>query len=219
MLVGPSLLPNTGKKPNQLVVFLHGYGADGANLIDIGEHWSAALPDAEFIAPNGIEPCEMGMGYQWFGLNDFSPFNVRAGLDRATPQVVKYLKICLHERNLTTNDLHLVGFSQGTMLALDVMFHLTGIRSVLGYSGAFYPPAAQQLKEPYPRICLIHGDMDMVVPYMAFTEAQKSLGKFGVTPKVHTCRGLGHSIDVAGLKLGQQFLVESLSSTDSVILA
>lgn len=219
MLTGPSLSPKSGKKPGQLIVFLHGYGADGANLIDIGEYWSDLLPDAEFIAPNAIEPCEMGIGYQWFGLKDFSPFNIRAGLDRVTPLVVKQLKVWLHERQLAPADLCLVGFSQGTMLALDIMFHLPGIKAIVGYSGAFYPPVAKQVKAPVPKVCLIHGDMDMVVPYMAFLEAQKNLQEYGIIPVTHTSHGLGHSIDIDGLRVGGQFLVEGLVTTDSVILA
>lgn len=211
MWVGPSLPSKNGRKPEQLVVFLHGYGADGANLIDIGEFWADALPSAEFMAPNGIEPCEMGFGYQWFGLKDFSPFNIRAGLDRITPIAAKYLKIMLHERGLSVLDLCLVGFSQGTMLALDLMFHLPEIKAVLGYSGAFYPPVGGHLLEPHPHVCLIHGDMDTVVPYVACIEAEKNLKKFGLTPTVHVSHGLGHSIDMDGLKKGGKFLVESLA--------
>ncbi|WP_010297271.1 alpha/beta hydrolase [Candidatus Odyssella thessalonicensis] len=219
MLIGPTLPPKNGGKPKKLVVFLHGYGADGANLIDIGGYWSDLLPDAEFISPNGIEDCEMGIGYQWFGLKDFSPFNIRAGLDRVIPSVVQQLKIWLQERNLTPADLALVGFSQGTMVALDVAFQLSGISAIVGYSGAFYPPIAEQIKPPLPSVCLIHGDMDMVVPYLALIEAQRNLQKCGIQPQTHTLHGLGHSIDMDGLKIGGKFLVESLSRTDSVILA
>jgi phospholipase/carboxylesterase len=218
MLVGPTVSPRSGEKPKQLVVFLHGYGANGANLIDIADYWTDLLPTAEFIAPDALEPCEMGFGYQWFGLQDFSPFNIRAGLDRATPLIVKQLKIWLHERNLTPAELCLVGFSQGAMMALDIMFHLQGIKAVVGYSGAFYPPIGNLLKTPYPHVFLGHGDMDTVVPYLAFIEAVKNLQKFSITPVTYTSHGLGHSIDGEGLKRGGQFLVESLSATDSVIL-
>jgi phospholipase/carboxylesterase len=218
MLFGPNLPPKNGGKPRQLVVLLHGYGADGANLIEMGEVWADLLPEAEFIAPNGIEPCELGIGYQWFGLQDFSPFNVRAGLDRVTPIIAKQLHLWLHERGLSSTDLCLVGFSQGTMLALDLLFHLPSIKAIVGYSGAFYPPVAGQVKQPLPSVCLIHGDMDPLVPYLAFQEAQKNLKKYGITPVTHPCRGLGHAIDEKGLNWGVQFLVEKVSASDSVIL-
>ena len=53
---GPRVQAQSGK-PRQLVVFLHGYGADGADLIEIGRQWRALLPDADFVAPNAPERC------------------------------------------------------------------------------------------------------------------------------------------------------------------
>lgn len=219
MLSGPSIPPKSGGQPKQLVVILHGYGADGENLIDLGQYWSDQMPDAEFVAPNGIEPCEMGIGYQWFGLKDFTPFNVRAGLDRVTPVVAKWIKAELHKRSLPIEALSLVGFSQGTMLSLDLMFHLNGVKNVLGYSGAFYPPVAKTLTEPRPNVMLIHGDMDMVVPYLAFNEALKNLCHYSLNPEKLTCSGLGHSIDMQGLQAGGQFLKNGYAQADSVIIA
>lgn len=219
MLTGPRILPKSGVQPKQLVVILHGYGADGENLIDLGQYWSDILPDAEFIAPNGLDPCEMGIGYQWFGLKDFTPFNIRAGLDRATPKVAEWIKSELQARSLSPEALSLVGFSQGTMLSLDLMFHIPKVRNILGYSGAFYPPVAKVLSDPLPNVMLVHGDMDMVVPYMALNEALKNLCQYGLAPRELTCRGLGHSIDVQGLQAGAEFLKDGYDSLDTVIMA
>lgn len=219
MLSGPSIPPKSGGQPKQFVVILHGYGADGENLIDLGHYWSEVMPEAEFIAPNGIEPCEIGIGYQWFGLKDYTPFNIRAGLDRVTPLVAKWIKAELQARSLPLEALSLVGFSQGTMLSLDLMFHLHGVKNVLGYSGAFYPPVAKTLADPKPNVMLIHGDMDMVVPYMAFNEALKNLCHYDVDPESLTCSGLGHSIDMQGLQAGAQFLKNGYAKADSVIIA
>ncbi|MBX3487445.1 MAG: hypothetical protein KF798_06055 [Candidatus Paracaedibacteraceae bacterium] len=219
MLSGPSIPPENGGQTRQLVVILHGYGADGENLIDLGQSWSEMLPDAEFIAPNGIEPCEMGIGYQWFGLRDYAPFNIRAGLDRATPLVAKWIKAELQTRSLPLEALSLVGFSQGTMLSLDLMFHLQGIKNILGYSGAFYPPVAKTLSDPRPNVMLVHGDMDMVVPYLAFNEALKNLCHYNLNPESLTCSGLGHGIDMQGLQAGGHFLKNGYASADSVIIA
>jgi phospholipase/carboxylesterase len=204
--------------PRQLVVFLHGYGADGANLIEIGEVWSELLPQAEFVSPNAPFRCEINpFGYQWFGLKDFSPFNIRAGLDQITPKVATYLKTLLSERSLSTADLALVGFSQGTMLALDLMFYLKGIQSVVGYSGAFYPPVAKQMEDPKPNVLLVHGDADMVVPFPAMAEAVRQLELFSISPYTEVCRGLGHGIDDQGLAAGGQFLFAKFQQSSSVI--
>lgn len=218
MLSGAQKLPLSSNSPQQLVIFLHGYGADGANLIDIADVWQDALPEAEFIAPNAPHPCEVNpMGYQWFGLQDFSPTNVRQGLDNAGPILAKYLKHLLAERQLSPAQLALVGFSQGTMMALEMMFHLPGIRCVLGYSGAFYPPIARILTPPVPDVFLVHGDVDMVVPYTALEMARTQLAQFNVPVHTHTCHGLGHFIDGEGLQLGGQFLAHTFSATDPVI--
>lgn len=218
MLSGAHKLPFTKESPQQLVVFLHGYGADGANLIDIADYWQEALPGAEFIAPNAPYHCEVNpMGYQWFGLQDFSPTNVRQGLEVAGPILEKYLKSLLVERQLSPSQLALVGFSQGTMMALEMMFLVPGIRCILGYSGAFYPPIARLLASPAPDVLLVHGDGDMVVPHAAMEMARSQLTQFNVPVSTHTCKGVGHSIDGEGLQLGGQFLAHHFSATDPVI--
>lgn len=218
LLSGPVLLPQTGNPPQQLVVFLHGYGSNGDDLIDIGTYWADILPDTAFVSPHAPFPCEMNpMGYQWFGLQDFSPFNVRAGIDQARPILVKYLQELLKEYQLTPAQLALVGFSQGTMLALDMIFALPGLGTIIGYSGAFYPPIAEKTPLPHPDVLLIHGDADMMVPYAAFTEAKRQLSLFGIEARGHTCPGLGHGIDAIGMNLGAQFLKQSFTKTEPVI--
>jgi phospholipase/carboxylesterase len=218
VLSGAQKLPKSGKDPQQLIVLLHGYGADGANLIDLAEYWADSLPHAEFIAPNAPEPCDINLlGYQWFGLSDFSPANVRQGIDRAVPILKKYLLSLLVERHMSPTQLALVGFSQGTIMALEMIFHLPGLKSVVGYSGAFYPPPSKNLTLPYPEVFLAHGDMDTVVPYPALEWANKQLQQLGVVPHTHTCKGLGHSIDAEGAVLGGQFLTHVFASSDSVI--
>ena len=218
MLSGPRCLPKSKKPPKKLVVLLHGYGSNGDNLIDLAENWADLLPDAEFISPNGLEPSEVSpFGFQWFGLTSFDPFNIRAGLEKAGPIVANTLMRWLDERNLHPRDLSLVGFSQGAILSLELMFHIPELRSVVGYSGAFYPPIAKLLPEPAPDILLVHGDHDTVVPYPAFIEAERQLKAFGVEPQMHTCHGLGHSIDWEGIELGGKFLQDCYLKNDSVI--
>lgn len=219
MLSGPRRLPKSGKKPKQLVVFLHGYGSNGDNLIDIADYWEDQLPDAEFISPNAIEPSEISpLGYQWFGLTSFDPFNIRAGLEKAAPIVSNTLMNWLEERELKPQDLSLVGFSQGTILSLELMFHIPGIRSILGYSGAFYPPLGKVIPGSLPQVMLVHGDIDTVVPYPAFIDAQKKLSAFGISPTVKTCHGLGHGIDTAGIRDGGEFLVDQYNSSEIIYL-
>jgi phospholipase/carboxylesterase len=218
MLKEHAVLPRSGKVAQQLIVFIHGYGADGKNLLDLAGYWAPLLPDAEFLAPDAPDMCEANpFGYQWFGLQDITPYDVRAGLDLARPVLQRYILEALRVRGLGPSDLALVGFSQGAMLALEMMFALKGLKGVIAYSGAFYPPIATLLSDPHPEVLLVHGNLDMVVPYGAFAEAQKHLKQFGVMPQALTCPGLGHSIDGEGIDVGGQFLTRLFSQEQSVI--
>lgn len=213
MLLGPQQSAKFGT-PKKLVVLLHGYGANGDNLIDIASMWSDILPDVEFHAPNAPEPC-MGIpfGHQWFGIADFNPLSMRSGLDKAAPILKEYLESLLTSRKLKSSDLALVGFSQGTMMALEMMFHIPGLRSIVGYSGVFYPPSLITAPKPAPDVLLVHGTADMVVPYYLLGESATQLERFKVNTKTHTSHGLGHSIDLEGITLGGKFLLENFAKS------
>lgn len=191
-----------------MVLFLHGYGSNGLDLLEIGGNWKSSLPNTAFFAPNAIELCEInpfGESYQWFGLKDFNPLNIRAGLDKARPHLTRYIKRLLSDYRLLPSDLIIVGFSQGTMMALDMLFGIARLGGIICYSGAFYPPEnAQPLSNS--QVLLVHGTTDMVVPYPAMQLAQKQLRQYGLNVMTHTCPDLGHSIDEAGLMMGLDFI-------------
>ncbi len=203
-LAGPQVTTKSGKDPRQLVVFLHGYGANGDDLIDLSYRWQELLPDAAFVSPHAPDPCDANPeGRQWFGLMDFSSLNVRSGLNKIRPVLTKYLKQLLHEYKLEPENLALVGFSQGTILALEMIFAMPNLGCVIGYSGAFYPPI-QPIKDfqSTTKVLLVHGTSDMVVPYPALYQAESGLAFHGIKAQTLSCRGLGHSIDNAGLLAG-----------------
>ena len=117
-LSGPSLEPKSGKARN-LVVFLHGYGADGNDLIDIGRAWQPLLPDTAFVSPHAPEPCgQAPVGRQWFGLTFRDPDERWIGVNKAAPALQEFLDAELARRQLPPDALALVGFSQGTMMSL-----------------------------------------------------------------------------------------------------
>ena len=218
MIKGPGLLPRSGQKAKNLVVLLHGYGSNGDDLISLAPYWSKMMPDTEFLAPNGPDVCEsFSFGYQWFGLREFTPSYVRTGLDAARPILRKYFLEILAERSLTPKDLAIVGFSQGGMVALDMVFALKSLRGAICYSGGFYPFSEMSLSAPQPEILLVHGDADTCVPYVSFLDAQRDLKKLGLHPQTLTCAGLGHSIDEEGLKAGGEFLTHLFAQEQPVI--
>ncbi len=141
-LSGPGLKSQSGGKAKQLVVLLHGYGSDGNDLIGLAPHWASLLPDAEFVAPNAPFPCEMApFGHQWFGLSDDSQAARLAGVRSAAAILNAFLDEALKARGLDDSKMALVGFSQGTMMALYVAPR-RGIApaAVVGYSGALIGP-------------------------------------------------------------------------------
>jgi len=216
-LDGPRLEPRSGAA-RQLVVFLHGYGADGNDLISIGEAWQPLLPQAAFVSPHAPEPCGMApVGRQWFPLTFRDPNERWVGVNAAAPILNRFLDRELQRRNLPASALALVGFSQGTMMALHV-----GLRreaapaAIVGYSGLLVlpPNAAPEVVAgeivSRPPVLLIHGDRDDLIPVQALTHAREGLATLGVPVEWHVSHGIGHGIDAEGLRQGGEFLSKRL---------
>jgi phospholipase/carboxylesterase len=213
-LSGPERPPARGRAPARLVVLLHGLGADGGDLIGLADAWAKLLPDAAFLAPDAPEPCDMApMGRQWFSLQSHTPEALHAGVRGAAPVLARYLDAQCARFGLAESRVALVGFSQGTMMALYVALRRAqALGCVVGYSGALV--GAETLDgelRARPPILLVHGDADEVVPVGALFGAVGALGAAGVAAEWHVCRGLGHGIGEDGLAIGGRFLAERLS--------
>ena len=212
---GKSLQPLSLATPEQIVLLLHGYGSNGDDLIALARQWQHLLPDALFLAPNAPERCGIGRGYQWWALDAFSPGALAAGAGAAAPAIDAFLDRKLEQYALTESNVALVGFSQGTMMALHV-----GLRrprpsaGILGYSGALTGTAAlaDEIRSR-PPVLLIHGSADQVVPATALDVAERELKRLGVDVRTHLSKGLGHSVDAEGLRLGAEFLVQKLKGS------
>ncbi|HXW25084.1 MAG TPA: prolyl oligopeptidase family serine peptidase [Xanthobacteraceae bacterium] len=214
-LNGPRLEPRAGGAARQLVVFLHGYGADGNDLIDIGRAWQPLLPNAAFVSPHAPEPCAMaGAGRQWFGLTFRDPDERWTGVNAAAPVLERFLDAELKRRNLPPSALALVGFSQGTMMALHVgLRRAVSPAAIVGYSGLLVTPPdgnpetfAAGIKSR-PPVLLVHGDQDELIPVQALFAAAQGLAAVGVPAEWHISPGIGHGIDPDGLRHGGEFLV------------
>src|SRR6266571_3866936 len=136
-LSGPSRPPVAGGKPRRLVILLHGLGADGNDLIGLQQYWGPLVPDAEFVSPNAPFPCDMApYGYQWFSVQDRSLPAVLGGVRAAAPLLDAFIDDELQKRGLEESDAALVGFSQGTMMALFVgLRRARPLAGILCYSG------------------------------------------------------------------------------------
>lgn len=208
-LQGPSRKPRSGGKPKQLAILLHGWGADGANLIDLADMFAQVLPDAFFIAPNGPFPCEVNpFGYQWFSLMDRQPQHMLDGVRNAAAILNRFIDEQLAALSLDNSRLILIGFSQGTMTALHVALRRSPqVAAVIGYSGALVAPETLAPEiVARPPVCLIHGEADEVVPFAAMKQAAEALKSHGLSVESHPRPFLSHSIDMEGIRIASAFL-------------
>jgi phospholipase/carboxylesterase len=209
-LDGSRLPPAAGGAPQQLVIFLHGYGANGDDLIGLGREWARVLPNAAFVSPNAPDeiPGQFFGGRQWFSLQTRSEEELERGVREAQPALEAFILEEAKRLGLPLSSVALVGLSQGTMMALQ-----TGLRlpeapaAILGYSGhlARAKRLASEIKVK-PPVLLIHGSMDEVIPVGAIHVARAALAGAGVPVQWQIRTGLGHGIDPEGLESGGQFL-------------
>jgi phospholipase/carboxylesterase len=214
-LDGPRLPPAAGGAPRQLVVFLHGYGADGNDLIGLGREWAKLLPHAAFVSPHAPEPCGMApTGRQWFNLTFREAGELERGIKHAAPALEAFLGAELKRQGLPARALALVGFSQGTMMALGVgLARNPSPAAIVGYSGALATVEALPADPgSAPAILLVHGDSDEVIPVDAMFMAREQLAQAGVAVEWHVAQGIGHGIDAQGLHLGGAFLKQALAA-------
>ena len=205
---GSSKQPLSGDAPKQIVLLLHGFGSNGADLIAFAPQWQAAMPDALFLAPNAPEHSMMGAGYQWWGLTGFDPAALAAGAAGAAPAIDAFIDRKLAQYGLSEQDLAIVGFSQGTMMALQVgLRRAQPVAAILGYSGMLVGASdLSRLPVTRPPVLLIHGDADTIVPVSSLHNAERELEQLGIAVTTHVSSGLGHGVDEVGLELGRDFL-------------
>ena len=216
-LDGPRIAPRSGS-PKQLVVFLHGYGADGNDLIEIGRAWAGLMPDAAFVSPHAPRPCgQAPTGREWFPLTMRDPEERWTGVNAAAPVLNAFLDAELKRVNLPSSALALVGFSQGTMMALHVgLRRAVSPAALVGYSGMLALPqeidpdrfAAEITSRP--PVLLVHGDQDPLIPVDALFRAAQGLAALDVPAEWHISAGVGHGIDQEGLRQGGEFIARRL---------
>jgi len=210
-LQGPVRAPLSGGKPKQLIFFFHGVGANGDDLIDIADLIAPELPDAMFLSPNAPNPYDMApFGFQWFSLMDRRPHALLAGADSVEPTVNQFIDEQIKKYGLDESCVAVIGFSQGTMTALySLLRREKPVAAIIGFSGALIGDdvLADELR-CRPPVCLIHGTMDVVVPYGAMEMAQQSLKFHDVPCEAYSRPGLGHGIDQEGLTIATRFLRE-----------
>lgn len=216
-LSGPSVPPAGGGAPKQLVIFLHGVGADGNDLIGLAPYFQQVLPHARFISPNAPFAFDMApYGYQWFSLQDFSEEARLRGAERAAPVLDAFIDAELARDGLSDENLALIGFSQGAMMSLHVgLRRERAMAGIVSYSGLLV--GLDKLRAEMrsaPPVLLTHGTDDPVLPFAFLAEAEAGLRSLGVEAEAHARPGLPHGIDGDCIRLGQDFLARAFANED-----
>jgi len=199
-----------------IVVFLHGYGADGADLLGLADPLAPHLPDTEFLAPDAPEPCVGNpFGRQWFPipwLDGSSEAAAAAGLESSSADLNAFLDARLEEAGLSPRSLALVGFSQGAMMSLHVAPRRSeAIAGIVAISGRLLRPELLATEAVVkPPVLLVHGDADPVVPFEDMSKAGNALVGAGFETYGHVMKGTGHGIAPDGLSVALSFLKDRL---------
>lgn len=203
-------------KARSMVVFVHGYGADGADLLGLADPLGPHLPDTVFYAPDAPEACAGNpFGRQWFSIPRFdgsTEVEAAVGMNKAADDLNAFLDARLAEEGLGPEALVLVGFSQGAMMSLHVAPRReAAMACVVAISGKLMRPAtlAMEMKVKVP-VLLIHGDRDDVVPFGEMQAAGNALVQNGFSTYAHVMKGSGHGIAPDGLQAALGFILQNL---------
>ena len=202
LLDGPRLAPLSNSQPDALVVLIHGYGSNGADLISLATMMQPSLPGAAFVAPNAPSQMPgMAAAYQWWPIDTFSMAERAAGAQAAAPALDAFLTEELEKAGLPSDRLLLIGFSQGTMMALHVgLRRPDAVAGIVGMSGMLVAPDRLEPEiQSKPPVLLIHGTADDVVPFRSMELASAALAELGVPVDTHVSPGIGHSVGPDGL--------------------
>ena len=198
-----------------LVILLHGYGADGADLFGLSQPLSDYMPDTVFRAPNAPEQNAVNPGgFQWFPIPwmDGSTDEQRqTSMEKSIGILNTYLTEVMAEEGVTHAETVLIGFSQGTMMSLYVAPRRDEpFAGVVGFSGRLIDERLAEDTKVRPPILLVHGDQDPMIPVADMSTAETALRAAGFEVGSHISRGVGHSIAPDGLTLALQFMMQHL---------
>jgi phospholipase/carboxylesterase len=206
------------RKIKNLVIFLHGYGANGKNLIDLAHEFDYVLEDAYYISPNGVENWEGGFPdcYQWFSLqNGLAKSNINQlaeSIKTSNKILADFIDQQLQKFSLTYQNLIIAGFSQGAMMAMyQGMIKKEKPAAIISFSGKLILPEMVGEKTiSKPDICLIHGKADSVLPFDNFIEAEKILTENKFNFSALSFENLDHTIDIHSIRAAQNFIKNKL---------
>ena len=204
--------PAAGGKSRNLVVFLHGYGADGKDLIDLANPFAMAMPNASFISPDAPNPCAMSpSGREWFPIDE-----IPTGAIKASESLLDLIQAEAQNLDLSFKEVILIGFSQGAMMSMQcLLINAYQFGAIIGYSGALRIENIEAANNQIIKgkhvfadtpVLLVHGDQDEVVPFKSLMNSKNLLNQVGFDVKTLSRPNLGHGIDPEGISAGMELL-------------
>jgi|TARA_Y100000310_G_scaffold67805_1_gene63196 phospholipase/carboxylesterase len=208
-----SIFPLSKNKPRQAIILCHGYGGDGKNISALAINWQRFLPDAIFLCPNAPEVCVVNpQGYQWFDLTSEKKEIILEKSLIAEEKLNTFLDQVFDNFQLEPSSIALVGFSQGCMIGIQVgLKKKEQINCLIGYSGKVINQ--EHLSDNInskPKMFLMHGANDTIVPPTHLLEAKEYLKKYGINTKTKMFKNCEHKIPIEGSSLGLAFLKKNL---------
>ena len=214
-LSGPVFEPLSKNPARSIVLLLHGYGSNGDDLIGLAPVFSEQLPDTIFLSPNAPFDCEANPsgGFQWFDVWETDHDKRIFALRFAEKIINNYINFQMEKLGLNDSQLVFLGFSQGTMLSMQTALRRKETcAGILGYSGRLeFPDRLPDEIQSRPLVTLIHGEDDPLLAVNLMSEAESVLLKNGVSVNSFKRPGLGHGIDMEGIKIGMEFLSNRLN--------
>ena len=208
-----SIDPLSKNKPKQAIILCHGYGGDGRDISTLAIGWQRFLPDVIFLCPDAPEVCSVSpQGYQWFDLTSEKKEIILEKSLVAEEKLSIFLDQVLNNLQLECSEIALVGFSQGCMISIQTgLKKKEEINCIIGYSGKVINQShlLNNIRSK-PKIFLMHGANDTIVPPTHLLEAKEYLNKCGLKIKTKLFKNCEHRIPVDGLSLGLGFLKKNL---------
>ena len=208
-----TISPFSKNKPQQVVVLCHGYGGDGRDISSLATNWQRFLPEAIFLCPNAPEICaDNPQGYQWFDLTSEKKEIILEKSLVAEEKLSIFLDQIFDKFHLEPTNVALVGFSQGCMIGIQVgLKKKKKINCIIGYSGkVINQKHLSDNINSKPKIFLMHGTDDTIVPPTHLLEAKEYLTNHGLKIKTKMFKNCEHRITVEGSSLGLGFLKKNL---------
>ena len=212
-LEATSIAPLSKNKPQQVIVLCHGYGGDGKDISTLAINWQRFLPETIFLCPNAPEICAVNpQGYQWFDLSSDKEELILEKSLIVEEKLNTFIDQILNNFQLEPNNLALVGFSQGCMMSIQIALKKKKqISCLIGYSGkVINQKHLSDNIHSKPKIFLMHGANDTLVPPTHLLEAKEYLAKHGLKIKTKMFKDCEHRIPVEGVSLGLGFLKKNL---------